>query len=130
MRTYTMDVETAELLKNSGTNASELINKLVQEFFKYGETDDPKALMRRKQEFEEEIEIYNKRLEHINNKLITLKHSEERKKLDLDYQKKVKEYTAKVDVLNKMWHDNEISEEEYWGMVDKLKEEEPKKYDG
>lgn len=133
MRTYTMDTETAELLKNSGTNASELINKLVQEYFKYGESDDPKALEKRKLEFEEEIDIYKKRLEHVKDRLIILRQKEQSQIQSAEFKEKLKEIKSEAEDLNQKWRDgyfdtgkyDEENDEyeghkEYWEQIKKV----------
>ena len=37
----------------------------------------------------------------------------------------MEEYSKEVEVLNAKWHNNELDDDTYWDMIDKLKENKP-----
>ena len=139
-KNFTLDYEIVQQLKTE-PNASFLINSLLREHFDAEVSDDKKTLEAKKLELENDREIKDKKIEHITNKLIVIKHKEDEDKTSKTYEELMKIYKRKVDNLNERWKNKEfdtgiIDEEgfdsgdsEYWKRMDELKKRKPIKID-
>lgn len=139
LRSYTLDIELIERMKNEKLNASGLINSLLREHFDAEVSDDKKILEAKKLELENDREIKDKKIEHLTNKLIVLKHKENEDKTVKSYEEQMKIYKVRVEELNDRWKNQEfdtgiidergfdLGDSEYWKRMSELQKRKPLK---
>lgn len=93
--------------KLDGINASRLIEELLEGHFNYLESDDLSLLYRKREELLNNIEIQNKKLDHVNNKV---REVEESNKANED-SKKERESKEKESIVKANEEYNQIKEE-------------------
>jgi len=122
-KTFNIEAEFLDLLKK--TNASDLVNELLRDHFNDVDTYDVKKLKLALIEERAIIDNATLKIQHINKKLKEIEDAERKAKETLKYQKEFAEYNTKVTELNEKWKNEEITEEDYWNLLDELKKEKP-----
>ena len=115
---FCIETELEESLR--GINGSELVNRLLLEFFEGDYGENPKKLRSKYTQFKAEKAIFSAKMKQIVKKLteIEAKNRKEKQKTMDSVEIMKKKQTA--NVLVEQWRNEEITDDEYWKAIDKL----------
>ena len=120
-RTYSIEEIFVEKLKK--TNASELINSLLDEHFNQEVSEDPREIKKNILENQEKLVVYQQKVNYFEDRLKEVNEKnrkiEERKSQQLLRQQRKKE----AEELKEAWISGKLTDEQYWDEIDRRKEE-------
>jgi hypothetical protein len=116
-RTWCVDEEFIPLLRE--TNASELINSLLEGHFSEENSEDEKILRAKYDTFRAEKTILLQKMRHISKKITQIKQKNDMEKQKLMDSKAKETRKLEVEDIQRRYQNDEITEEEYWSFFDK-----------
>jgi galactokinase len=122
MRSFTIDLSLIEKLRNE-ENQSGLVNRLLNDYFNYVDSEDLDYLNAKKQEKIEMVEIANKEIEHITNKMIVVQARHSKEEIAEKYKARMEELTEQTATLQKQWREEEITDEEFYKACEPIQKE-------
>lgn len=111
-------IETELNKKLRGINGSELVNRLLLEFYEGNYGENPKKLRSKYLEFRAEKAIFSKKMKQISKKLAEIQAKNEAEKAKEMTSEKQLARKIKVQEMKTKLQNEEITEEQFWTFID------------